>query len=182
MRRPPLLPVVCWLLFLGASCSPATDVGPPGDGLPDFQTDSVSYTFVATSVGYTGTIGVTYTNKTNETANFVNCLGGTDVQLQKLTNGEWKTVWSPVLLTCLSPPIVVAPGQEYRSRISVFAGYPGSNFLPTFVTTDISGSYRAVWTQVVTGYQDKLSFGTPLPAEHRVSNQFTIVAPARSGS
>ena len=117
---------------------------------------------------------MTFTNRTTATANFVNCQGGTGVELQKLVDDKWTSVWSPALLACLSPPIIVAPGGTHQSIISIFAGYPGSNYFPQFGTTAITGVYRAVWTEVVTDYQDRLPFGNPLPLPHRISNQFTI--------
>jgi hypothetical protein len=176
MRR--LLIVSFSLVALG--CASATGPFDPPDGSADFQTDSSSYTLAVNSVGYVTTIGYTYTNTTSQTANFVNCLGGTDTELQKLTNDQWTTVWSPVMLACLSPPIIVAPGQQYRGRINVFSGFPGANFFPVFSTPDISGTYRVLWTQLVSDYQSNgQSFGAPLSIDHRVSNQFTIVAPAR---
>jgi hypothetical protein len=158
-----------------AACSSATESdGAALTALPDFQTDSVAYTLRSTDVGYEGTIGVRFTNRTSTTANFVNCRGGTGVELQKLVDNTWTSAWSPALLACLSAPIVVAPGGTHQSIISIFAGYKGSNYFPQFNITDIPGVYRAVWTEVVTDYQDRLPFGNPLPLEHRVSNQFTI--------
>jgi hypothetical protein len=177
MSRIPPFRQIAVLLIAAAACSSST--APIDDGLADFQTDSVSYTLGTISIGYVGKIGVTYTNKTSATASFENCLGGVDVQLQKLTNGEWKSVWSPILPACFSPPIIVAPGQQHQSTINIFGGFPGSNSGPTFSTTDISGVYRAIWTPA-TAAQNGAPSGTLLPAEHRVSNQFTIVAPPRT--
>lgn len=167
-------------LAIGASCSSSTH--PEGAALPngiaaaaaDFQTDSSSYTLRTTTIAYEGVINVTYTNRSQVTANFVNCRGGTGVELQKLVAGEWKLAWSPVLLLCLSPPIVVPNAGQHQFAIPVFGGYPESNVFPRFSVAEIPGTYRLVWTNVVANYQDRLPFGDPLPLEHRVSNQFTI--------
>jgi hypothetical protein len=166
-------------IIAATACSSST--APIDDGLADFQTDSASYTLGMNSDGYTGTIGVTYTNKTTLTASFENCGGSTDYQLQKLTNGEWKSVWSPINLLCLSAPILVPPGQQHQTKIVIFGGFPGTNTGPTFSITDISGTYRAMWTEV-TAVQNASSSGAPLPIEHRVSNEFTLVAPPRGAN
>src|SRR5215217_5231115 len=96
-------------LIIVGGCSSATQ--PDRAALPngiaaeaaDFQTDSSSYTLRATSAGYEGVIGVTFTNRSDVTANFVNCGGATGVALQKLVGGEWTSVWSPAIPLCLSP-------------------------------------------------------------------------------
>jgi hypothetical protein len=175
------------IALLGAACSATTSspsISDAGrDSVPDFQTDSLAYTLRATSTGYEGRIGARFTNKTDGTAYFVNCQGGTGVELQKLIDGAWKSVWSPVLLLCLSPPIVVASGGKQDLAISVFGGFPGCHCAPQFSITDIPGVYRAVWTGAVSSYQTQgLPFGAPLPEEHRISNRFTIAVEPRPGS
>lgn len=138
-----------------------------------FQTDSLSYTLDAGNIGYTGAIGVQFTNRTADTTYFVNCNGATGVKLQKLVNGEWRDAYSPVRNDCLSPPITAPPGGTANLPIGVFSGYPGSNSFPKF-SVDIPGVYRAVWTAAVTSYQDRLPFGQPLPFEQRISNRFAL--------
>jgi hypothetical protein len=151
------------------------------DSVPDFQTDSLAYTLRATTVAYEGKIGVRFTNKTDGTAYFVNCNGGTGVELQKLIDGEWKTVWTPNRLLCLSDPIVVPKGGQQELAIRPFGGFPGSNVGPQFYITDIPGVYRARWTDALSSYQPRLPFGTPLPEEHRISNRFVIAVQPRAG-
>ena len=172
----------CFALTVGvsASCSQSLTESATSDRTPDSQTDSASYTLRSTSPWYQTTIGVTFTNRTNTAANFVNCNGGTGVQLEKLINGTWTTVWSPILLACLSPPIVVASGAKFQTAIHVFAGDVGSNFYPQFTVADIPGTYRAVWTEVVANYTTAgQSFGELLPLEHRTSNTFTLAVEPR---
>lgn len=144
-----------------------------------FQTDSLSYTLRAGSVGYEGMIGVLFRNPRADTTYFVNCRGMTAVTLEKLVAGEWRQAYSPVMLQCLSPPIAVAPGTTASLPIPVFGGYPNSNNYPQFVDSDIRGIYRAVFSDAVTGYQDRLPFGERLPHDQRISNRFSLRVPTR---
>src|SRR4051812_15847030 len=97
------------ILALGTACSDSVTASTLShwdlaSTAADFRTDSAAYILTSTNVGYHGTITATFTNTSGKTAYFVNCNGGTGVELQKLTGAEWKTVWSPVLLACLSAP------------------------------------------------------------------------------
>lgn len=96
----------------------------------------------------------------------------TSVVLEKVIDGKWKGVWSPILPLCLSPPITVpGSGGTYRSSLWVFGGYPGTNTAPKFSISDIPGTYRAVWYGVLRSYEDA-PFGPPLELANRVSNRF----------
>jgi hypothetical protein len=174
-------------LALAAAChdGPTTAADPTGvlgaaltrETAPFFQTDALTYTLQSGSHGYTGEIGVQFTNRTGETVYFVNCNGITGMSLEKLIGGRWEVAWSPVVPQCLSSPIVVPPGGTYDIRISVFAGYPDSNMWPKFSVTDVTGVYRAVWHYALRSYQDDLPFGEQLALEQRVSNRFTLLLP-----
>jgi hypothetical protein len=173
------LPLALGYLIV-AGCSAATGVRDLRETAPtpDFQTDSAAYRLRATSAGYEGVIRATYTNHSGGAAYFVNCNGGTGVELQKSIDGSWQTVWSPVLLMCLSQPITVAASASWSTAVHIFGGYPGTNYAPQFTVSDIPGTYRLVWTELLSSYQSSLPFGTPLPFDRRISNVFTLdVAP-----
>jgi hypothetical protein len=145
-----------------------------------FQTDSLAYTLGTASIGYVGVIGVTFVNRTGATVYFVNCGGATGLSLEKRVDGQWVNVWSPVMLLCLSPPIIVAAGATYRTQISIFGGYPDGNTYPRFSVADIAGEYRAVWYSVLRTYQESSSsFGEQLPLDARISNRFSIAVQPR---
>jgi hypothetical protein len=150
------------------------------DTLALFQTDSLHYTLSVdpTALGYQVQLGVVFTNRTPRTAYFVNCGGGTSISLEKLVGARWQTVWTPILLACLSSPITVPPGGTYRRQLDVFGARPGTNMMPQFSMTDLTGVYRLAWHEVVYDYQDHLPWGEPLAAEHTVSNRFTLTASA----
>jgi hypothetical protein len=142
-----------------------------------FRTDSVAYTLRARDNGYAAVIGVKFTNRTSDTTYFTNCNGAVGVSLEKLTDGNWRNAWSPVMPACLSPPIAVAPGATRMMPIELFAGFPGGTAYPQFAVAEITGIYRAVWNSAVTRYQNQLPFGEPLPLAQRISNRFTLRAP-----
>jgi hypothetical protein len=142
-----------------------------------FQTDSLAYTVRRGDIGYEVSIGVTFTNATGMVVHFVNCLGSTSFELQKLVADQWHVVWSAVTPTCLSAPIVIAPGAGRALHLTILGGFPEGNVHPQFLVADISGEYRAVFHDVV--HPDAgLPFGTTLPLASRVSNRFRLtVAP-----
>jgi hypothetical protein len=135
-----------------------------------FQTDSLSYTLNAGTFGYGASLTITYTNTGTSATAFTNCSGATMYVFQKLVDGVWQSAWSPIVNSCLSPPIVVPPGGTHIFKVALFGGYEGCNCAPRFFVGDPNGTYRAVWQ---TGF-------TALPEAARVSNRFTFVAsPAR---
>jgi hypothetical protein len=184
-KRAPLL-----LLALGVACSrPVAETltaalldsngTPIRDTAAFFQTDSLQYKLDTNSVGWQTTIGVLFTNRSSETAYFVNCNGETRIGMEKLNGSTWTLVWSPPQFACLSPPIVVKPNERHRSLIYVFGVSPESNGVPKFSTNDLDGTFRLVWNALLSSYQTQLPFGTPFPLERRVSNSFKLTATRR---
>jgi len=157
------------IIASATACSDAT--APREPATPDFRTDSASYTLRAGSIAYQGIISVSYTNHTGAAVSFANCMGTTDVELEKLVSGAWVSVWSPVMPLCMSLPITVAPNATWRTTVYVSGAYPEVNADPKFSVTDVPGTYRAVWTQATVG---NTGAGDPLPEVHRVSNAFML--------
>ncbi len=174
---------LCLAAILAAACARSELSTQPSDAAFserfDFVTDSMSYTLQRGSVGFEGRIRVAYTNRTSETSYIVNCNGATSLVLQKRVGDAWVTAWAPVIPLCLSQPITTAAGAHQSMNVVVFGGFRGSNFFPQFSVADaeIPGTYRIVWRDLLSSYQDKLPFGTPLAEEHRVSNTFTLTIP-----
>ena len=169
-------------VLASVACSGATDpAAAPAvvrDTLASFQTDSLRYALSPSPPGYETRVGVVFTNRAARTAYFVNCGGATSISMEKLVGDQWQAVWQPPIPACLSQPIAVAPGGSYRTELRVFGARPGSNVIPQFTTTDLSGVFRLVWHEVVFDYHDLPPWGEPLPAASTVSNRFELSAPA----
>jgi hypothetical protein len=176
--------VVVGIAVLVGACSGAGVMEPPEAGArlagdrdtgAAFQTDSLVYTLVRGPQGIEGRIGYVFTNPTDAPVYIVNCRAQTALRLQKHTDAGWIDAWSPVVLDCLSPPIVVPPGDRRADEVPVFAGAPGSNVHPQFLVDRVPGVYRIVWHHVLSSYDDRrYPFGEPLPLEQRVSNRFEL--------
>jgi hypothetical protein len=162
-----------------AEAGPGGNVAPGGDGAV-FRTDSAAYTLVSTPMGLEARVAYVFTNPTDGPAHFVNCRGQTGLRLEKAVGGGWVRAWSPALLACLSPPIVVGPGERYEGVVHVLAPDPAGNVYPKFEVDEVPGTYRIVWEQVLRSYDDRQHpFGEPLPLPLRISNPFELRAPRR---
>lgn len=145
------------------------------DSAVEFQTDSLAYTLHAGVIGYNASLVVVYTNRATSTAYFDNCRGATGLTFEKLVGSEWQVAWSPFTLLCYSPPIVVPPRGTHVFHIEVFGGYPDCQCGPRFLTPDIPGIYRAVWSVgFPTDPASSSVTGGPLTLVRRVSNQFML--------
>lgn len=110
-----------------------------------------------------------------DTVYVVNCNGAILMDLQKRDAGEWRDAWYAEANACLSPPIVVLPGEAFRGEIHVWGAEAGSASVNTFRLAEIDGEYRTIWHQPVHHYRPGFqSFGDTLPLSDRVSNAFTL--------
>ncbi len=161
-----------------AACSDSPTAPPEqtleGPRVTLFRTDSASYTLLTESYGVTGSIQARLSNSTGESIYLVNCNGDTDVSLEKWIDGRWQLAWAPDVQTCLSEPIIVPAGGTWDTTIDIFAGPRGSNTYPQFEVEESPGSYRLVWHDVLSSFQNQLPFGEPLPLGQRISNTFRL--------
>lgn len=165
MRGTALLLATVTGLWLSACATLVTDE----DGA--IVTGSDSYVLRQTDSGLETHIDETFTNRTSETVYVINCHGGFSLSLERWQGGEWARAWSPIVLRCLSEPIVIEPGGTFSHTVHVFAGHAGSNVHPQFEVPEIAGMYRLVWHALVHDYDGE---GSPLPLRERVSNTFRI--------
>jgi hypothetical protein len=174
--------VMLLALLLTAACSSLDNLGPDdrgefgtGSGTHALTTDSASYLLTPDWVGLKTTIGIRFENRSDRTMYIVNCRGGLAPVLQKRVSGQWVEYWSPVVLMCLSPPIVIEPGAHIERSLPIWGALPGNNAAPEWRSPDVPGTYRMVLGSVVWNYSDRgQSFGDPVPLELRVSNEFTL--------
>lgn len=154
-----------------ASLSPGAD--------PPIRTDADSYRF--RSWGDSGVavdIPIRFHNVTGRSLYIVNCNDQLAPVLEKRVGDEWQDFWSPALLMCLSPPIVIRPGESLERTIQVFGTVPPGTAAPQFATASLDGTYRLVLGNVVLDYDSgREGFGEPVPIEYRVSNEFELRRP-----
>lgn len=160
------LPLLLAACLGGLACEDST--GLPAESHPLIQTDSPEYRLEPYGAGWHASIPYTFTNRTGRPVYLANCRGGFGVHLDREDNGTWRTVWSPVLLLCLSPPIVIGRYERFTHTLSVWGARPGTDIRPQFDREDPSGTYRIVWDAAY-----HLS-GPGFPAAARISNEFVL--------
>jgi|SRR5688572_2866465 len=97
------------------------------------------------------------------------------MNLQKREPMGWTDAWYAEGNGCLSPPIVVPPGDVFRSEVVIWGAEPGVVSYNAFRVPEIDGVYRLVWSQPVHHYAPRTgSLGDTLPLMERVSNRFTL--------
>lgn len=149
-----------------------------GDSSATFQSDELEYSFTPISIGHETRIGMTFTNSTGGDVYMVNCAGSVGWSLERYVNYRWERVYSPIMLGCLSQPIVVGPSGERRFGITIYVPREGSNIYPRFDGSDIGGVYRVVWHGLVRTYRlPSGPWSDELPLSKRISNAFILKAP-----
>jgi hypothetical protein len=136
--------------------------------IPPLRTDSAVYHITNTRTIHQLVISFVYTNSTGGNVYVNGCHGPHPPDLQKMVNGDWVTVFSPIVLLCAGPPTRIAPLQQYEYEYHIVAslqdGWPRSGVTP------VVGTYRLVW-----GLFSSTSEAGALPLEQRVSNTFEII-------
>ena len=178
-----------WLLALALSLSGCDDGAPPVDAespaktmTASIQTDSTDYAVTRDGPGWTAVIGFRYTAGA-DTVYVVNCNGAILMNLQKREEGRWTDAWYAEGDQCLSEPIVILPGTEFRGEVRIWGAEMGETSFNTFRVPVIDGVYRLVWNQPVEHYgAGSGTFGDTLALGDRVSNEFRVRAAVLSGT
>jgi len=180
VRRPPIrgLTVVA-LAALACGGGPATgpDARMDRRAAAPIQTDRPVYALgPGPSGGVEVTIGLRYENATGGPAYIPTCHGVHPPELQKRVGSSWVTVYSPVVLLCLGPPVVVQPGGVYTYAYRVVAYPRGGDMYPQFELDETPGTYRLAWGIYETWTPDgpEPGLGRLLPLAARVSNEFQL--------
>jgi len=121
-------------------------------------------------------IPYSFTNRTGSKVYLENCRGSFSIFLQTKEDGEWSYTWSPVLPACLSPPIVIEPGEVYATILDLGGCTSGGSCGPTLDLARVtSAPARIVWGTGLSSYDaDRHPFGELIPLEERVSNSFRL--------
>ena len=162
--------VGCLLLAsVGAACD-GIDLLNTHPSLIDgaFETDSTAYHVRTTDASHQVTIGATFRNHSAVEVLISTCHSPHPPALEKLGPDGWVTVYSPVVLLCLGPPVRIAPGDDYRITYHV-AGTRLPNAAPRLEVDEIPGTYRLNW------YALHTKSGGQLPAAQRTSNPFELL-------
>lgn len=168
--RLPVLGACIALPVLAVGCDSPLSVSDPL-----LVTDEPSYVVRFDGLGWGAEIPYTFTNRTGASVYLVNCNGSFGLLLERWEDGQWKTAWSPVMPDCLSPPIVIADGQTFPSTVHMWGAVPGTNHYPQLDGGNPGGTYRIVWINALSSFQDHLPFGEQIAREYRVSNAFELV-------
>jgi hypothetical protein len=156
--------------------APATASAPVNTpAVPDapIRTNRSSYVVTGGSEGPESTIVATLHAPADQTLYILNCNGATGLTMQRKEGDQWVYGWMITMAACMSPPIVVPPGGEHTGRLLL---HERAGAVPEPVGGRlVSGTYRMVWTGVLTGFDsNKEGYGPELPMERRVSAPFTI--------
>jgi hypothetical protein len=160
-----------WLLpMVGMSlgelgCESSTGLAPESERL--IQTDSPQYDLQPEWIGWRVDIPYVFINRTGGTVYLANCNGGFGLHLEREDSGSWHTAWSPVILLCLSPPIVIERNVTFTDTLHVWGVPPGSDAIPQFDVDDPSGTYRIVWDAAHWSSEQ-------IPLVMRISNRFLL--------
>lgn len=135
MHSGPILAVAALLVACSAPLEPpARELGRP------LQTERLEYELRSTDRGLEVSIPFTYTNGTGKTVYVANCNRVVPPALDKQVGGQWVRALSMPVPLCLSPPIVVQPGQLYKDTLRLIAGRPSDNLIPKFEVEEIEGT------------------------------------------
>jgi hypothetical protein len=180
MKRMSARAVLLGALFAIVGCATADPISPDEwlaelEGDSGLRTDATSYVLKPDWVGLKTVIGIRFTNSSPQTMYIVNCRGGLGTRLEKRVNGTWVPYWSPVLMMCLSEPILVKSGETLTRDVPVWGALPGNNTVPEWASADVEGTYRMVLGNVVWNYTTEgQRFGDAVPPALLTSNTFTL--------
>ncbi len=165
--------------MLISACSPPHVVEVARDESAPIQTDRLQYVARRVDRGVEFSVPFTYTNRSADTVFLPNCRVETGVELnmglQKKVGGTWRNVWGSITLLCLSPPILIPPGETYTDTLEVYGGKPGKQVAPELAVDEVEGEYRLVWTQLHAPFDPlRYPFGDTLPLAAKVSNPFAL--------
>jgi hypothetical protein len=171
------------LLLLGACRGVEAPVGettPPPElstSSAPVRTDRSSYVLTAEPHGPEATIVTNLRAPSDRPLYLANCNGAVSVTLQREVGQEWVYAWTVAMNACLSDPIEVPPGGEHTASIYLHENSGGVSYPPGARMIE-SGTYRVVWTGVLTSFDpDREGFGPELPLDERVSAPITIEVP-----
>jgi hypothetical protein len=123
-----------------------------------------------------GVIPFRFTNRTRQLLGVGSCHGTHPPTIETLQDGEWKTTYTPVVLLCDGPPILVRPGATHSDSLRIGGCTRGPACSPSWESDVQDAQARLAWTLYrlpkPVNYSSELSSGTPY---HVTSPLFRIV-------
>ena len=98
-----------------------------------------SFSLLGFDHGFRGEIPYRFTNVSDQPVSLLNCLGGYGVWLERKEGAAWQTGYAGIRLGCLSPPIVIAPGEQLADTLR-FDEYP---FILLTLALSLQAAYAA---------------------------------------
>lgn len=171
-------PVFVLLAVLLAACATPEDLDPKREQLAaPIVTDRERYALEDGPYGPETTIVTTFTAPEHTAVYLMNCNGAFSPGLQRRDGDAWVDAWVAEINSCLSPPIVIAPGEQHTGTMTVASRADAEVESRKSSSRIEAGMYRAVWHGLFTSFDpDALPFGEELPLDYRVSGPFPIEA------
>ncbi len=175
MSLQPRVVLVLLALFL-AACAAPEDLDPePGRMAAPITTDLERYALGEGPFGPEVRIATTFTAPADTTVYLMNCNEAFSTGLQRQEGGGWVDAWVAETNSCLSPPIVISPGEKHSGVLTVASGADAEVDSRRTAGRIDAGTYRAVWHGLYTSFDPNARpFGEELPLELRVSEPFAI--------
>lgn len=175
---PALLAGIAAAALAGAplGCAIFEDDGQNGE--PAIRTDRQEYALRLEGETIAVSIGMTYTNHSGRATHLLTCNGAFSMILEKFVAGRWVQAYGSVSPDCLGPVITIPPARQHAHALEVIAFQPSSTNDPKFQVEPVAGTYRVVWPlseKLNSQYDARSGWGTLLPLEQRVSNNFEIM-------
>ena len=148
-------------------------LGLESDAAALLVTDANEYPVSRGQSGFSVGIRYVYSNRTDRVVELSNCNGFVGPSLEKLDSGSWVPAWSPIEALCLTAPVRIAVGAQYRDSLQVVAFDPGQNAGPEFLLDGVDGTYRLIWHRARWGSEE--AGATSMPVRLRVSNSFRLL-------
>lgn len=173
-RSSAVLALIAASLFLGGcELLELTESDPVEIGHALIQTSKEVYTVERSEHALEVVIPITFENRTGQTTYINTCKIPSPPALQKWIKGQWRTVYSAIVLLCLGPPVVIDAGETYRYTFRMHASLRPNTY-PKFEAEEVEGTYRLIWG-IHTSYENGGPADSLLPLEKRVSNTFRLV-------
>lgn len=136
------------LLVLGTTLSVAcSSASAPKTAMEvSLATDSARFAVQFNGSLFTGRIGYTLTNASDDILSMTGCHAPRGPNLEKQVNGSWIVAYDQIFLLCRTiPDFTWQPGTKTPASLDLFVAPRGTNIRPQWNVDTIDGVYRLHW-------------------------------------